>query len=392
MLAALSELREWFSSHWSIVLGVSLAFLIVQLLLSVRVYLRARRHERILARLVRHVEDGGDGRPGSVPRSFTWLRWVVSLFPRGDAAAAGNFSRDEVLRELDTRIAGYSDYLLLQRMGVMAPLLGVVLTVVGFYWLNVDESGEQSLESILLAVTPLVSGVGAGAVLALINQILLHAVGSRLERLRMSARNWFDQAIWSTTNLQSQTGGGKMAASVERFAETAAASADRHLASAERIADTTASIKHAASELHDVVHAFSSEIKGIPESLRGLRESTFASAEALQELVPAATRSVANLDVSVAAFRTTIDREFTDAAKLHYRSSKGVAELVDQLSVAGEALQSSAQALTAQMTEFANAMNAHSDQLREILERNAAADSSSSAPDGGRPVRAGRPR
>jgi hypothetical protein len=391
MLAALSELREWFSSHWSIVVGISLAFLAVQLLLSARVYLRARRHERILARLVRHLEDGGDGRPGSVPRSFTWLRWVDSLFPRGDAAV-GSFSRDEVLRELDTRMAGYSDYLLLQRMGVMAPLLGVVLTVVGFYWLNVDESGEQSLESILLAVTPLVSGVGAGAVLALINQILLHAVGSRLERLRMAARSWFDQAIWSKASLPSQSGGGKVAATVERFAEAASASADRHLSSAASLADTTASIKYAASQLHDVVHAFSREIKDIPQTLRDLRESTSASAEALQELVPAATRSVANLDVSVAAFRTTIDREFTDAAKLHYRSSKSLAELLDQLSVAGEALQSNAQTLTAQMAEFTSAIGAHSEQLREIQDRNAASDAAAGATDGVRPVRAGRPR
>ena len=50
---------------------------------------------------------------------------------------------------------------------------------------------------ILLAVTPLVSGVGTGAVLALINQALLHIAGRRVESLRMTARTWFDTVIWS---------------------------------------------------------------------------------------------------------------------------------------------------------------------------------------------------
>jgi hypothetical protein len=99
------------------------------------------------------------------------------------------------LQELDNRIASNGNYVLLQRMGVMAPLLGVILTVAGFYWLHVDNE-DQSLQSILLAVTPLVGGVGTGAVLALINQALLHIAGRRVESLRMTARTWFDTVIW----------------------------------------------------------------------------------------------------------------------------------------------------------------------------------------------------
>jgi hypothetical protein len=73
--------------------------------------------------------------------------------------------------------------------------LGVVLTVAGFYWLHVGDE-DQSLQTILLAVTPLVNGVGTGAVLALINQALLHVAGRRVESLRMTARTWFDAVIW----------------------------------------------------------------------------------------------------------------------------------------------------------------------------------------------------
>jgi len=342
MFADWLSVGEFFSSHWSVVLGVGLAFFVVQIVLSVRIALRARRHNRMLVRLRRDLARGGDGRniAGSLPEGFPWLRWVLSIFPAGTATPPGNYTRDEVLQELDTRIASDSDYLLLQRMGVMAPLLGVVLTVVGFYWLKVGQSDEQSLQSILLAVTPLISGVGAGAVLALVNQALLHGAGVRIERLRMSARAWFDAVIWSHAGLDTQAATVKAVAAIERFARTVAESADRHAASSAQIEASTASMKSAASGFHDVAHSFGGEIKGMPQTLAVLRDAMAASANALKELIPVGARAVANLDVSVAAFRTTIDREFTDAAKLHYRSSKVLAQSVEQIGDSTELLKS----------------------------------------------------
>jgi hypothetical protein len=206
---------------------------------------------------------------------------------------------------------------MLQRMSVMAPLLGVVLTVLGFYWLDVDDAGEQSLQTILAAVTPLVSGVGAGAVLALINQVLLHVAGGRLERLRMTARTWFDAAIWRHVDQRTEAAASNAMIDHERFAKSLAAT---------------------AAQLERTVYMFQSNMNGIPQSLEGAREALAASARMLEDLAPAATRSVANLDVSVAAFRTTIDREFTEAARLHYRASKTLAAAVGDISDAADAL------------------------------------------------------
>src|SRR5947207_10546319 len=101
-------------------------------------------------------------------------------------------------------------------MGVMAPLLGVILTVAGFYWLRVGDE-NQSLQTILLAVTPLISGVGTGAVLALINQALLHIAGRRVESLRMSARTWFDSVIWSRSSFDTQASTMKAVQAMERL-------------------------------------------------------------------------------------------------------------------------------------------------------------------------------
>ena len=47
------------TSHWVIVVLVAAAFLFVQLALSLRLYVRTRRHERLLVRMCREIERGG---------------------------------------------------------------------------------------------------------------------------------------------------------------------------------------------------------------------------------------------------------------------------------------------------------------------------------------------
>jgi hypothetical protein len=309
---------EQLSDHAALVAGVGAGFLVLQLLLCLQIVLRAGSQRRTLKHLEWELKHGGDGRceVAEAPRRSNWLRWVLVEFPTS-AAPRSRFSRDEALHELDVRIASDSAYLMLQRMSIMAPLLGVVLTVVGFYWLDFNEAGAESLQTIMTAVTPLVSGVGAGAVLALINQILLHLAGGRLERLRMTARAWFDRAIWRHASHGAEAAANNALIDHERFAQSLTAT---------------------AAELERAVAAFQSAIVGIPQGLRAARQSLDASAQMLADLQPAATRSVANLDVSVAAFRTTIDREFTEAARLHHRASKMLAAAVGDISGAAEAL------------------------------------------------------
>lgn len=206
------------SSEWAPVIGIGVAFLLVQLALCMSFCWRLRGQERAIKRLSRDSKQGGDGRSGvrSLFGTHAWLHWVVANFPANSAHRSGNFTREDALQELDTRIASNGNYLLLQRMSVMAPLLGVVLTVAGFYWLNVG-GDDQSLESILSAVTPLVSGVGAGAVLALINQLLLHVAGRRVESLRMTARGWFDTVIWNRSGTDTHGSSATAIHSMERM-------------------------------------------------------------------------------------------------------------------------------------------------------------------------------
>ena len=336
------------SDHWAVVIGISLVFFVVQTILSMKLFAQAWDQDRFLRMLRREFDHGESGRPplGESLDDFPWLDWVLTAFPTGDKRRPPAFNRDTALHELDTRIASEWSYLLLQRMGIMAPLLGVVLTVIGFYWLKVDGTGEQSLQTILVSVTPLVSGVGAGAVLALLNQFLLQSVGGRLERLRMSARSWFDAVIWPQATTPEPSEAAITANSIETFATLLVGAAHRHAESSDQIKASTASLKLAASQFEQIVGAVREEIKGVPAALSVIRDATAASAQALHDLIPASSRAVANLDVSVAAFRTAVDQEFIEAAKIHHDASKSLAASAERLQVTTEGLSSRNDELT----------------------------------------------
>src|SRR5262245_31017232 len=115
-------LSRLLSSEWAPVIGVGLLFFLLQIVLCVSFCLRIRRQERAVKRLSRDFERGGDGRNGtrSLGRGHAWLHWVDSNFP-ADFTSPSNFTREDALQELDTQIASNGNYLLLQRMGVMAP-------------------------------------------------------------------------------------------------------------------------------------------------------------------------------------------------------------------------------------------------------------------------------
>ncbi|HUG69498.1 MAG TPA: hypothetical protein VMM76_17235 [Pirellulaceae bacterium] len=314
-------LPDMIGSHWSIVLAVGLLFFAVQIALCFRFFRWLDKYVKTLAALNEDVERGGDGRKNIelLAARFPWLKWVNSNFPAG-TTTPGNYTREDVLHELDTRIASSSDYLLLQRMGVMAPLLGVILTVLGFPFIQLPENEDPSLDQMLDVVTPLVAGVGTGAVLALINQWLLHIAGGRAEAMRMIGRTWFDSAIWYSVGLDTQAATVQAIAAIERMAKSVSESADQQSENAHRLVESTSAMRHAAAEFREIVQVFGSDIKDLPDTLRDVRDATAASAKALHALIPVGQRAVAGLDVAVSAFRTSIEQDFIPAATRHRES------------------------------------------------------------------------
>ncbi|MCA9122340.1 MAG: hypothetical protein H6822_14645 [Planctomycetaceae bacterium] len=375
-----SGLTDVIGGHWSIVLAVGLLFFAVQLALCYRFFRWLSKYVRTLTELTEDVENGGDGRKniGELALHFPWLKWVNSNFPVG-TTTPGNYTREDVLHELDTRIASSSDYLLLQRMGVMAPLLGVILTVLGFPFIQLPETEDPSLDQMLDVVTPLVAGVGTGAILALINQWLLHVAGGRAEAMRMIGRTWFDSAIWYSVGLDTQAATVKAIAAIERMAKSVSESAEHQSENAHRLVESTSAMRHAAAEFREIVQVFGTDIKDLPETLRDVRDATAASAKTLDALIPVGKRAVAGLDVSVSAFRTSIEQDFIPSASRHRESLDSLSAA--NLSALGDSsvrIQEAAKAVTEgtalfskvleEQSQFSDQMNPVQQTLRESID------------------------
>ncbi|MDA1051248.1 MAG: hypothetical protein O3C40_12320 [Planctomycetota bacterium] len=363
-----SGLTDMIGSHWSIVLAVGLLFFAVQITLCFRFFRWLSKYVRTLTTLSEDAERGGDGRKNieQLAAHFPWLKWVNSNFPTG-TTTPGNYTREDVLHELDTRIASSSDYLLLQRMGVMAPLLGVILTVLGFPFIQLPETEDPSLDQMLDVVTPLVAGVGTGAVLALINQWLLHIAGGRAEAMRMIGRTWFDSAIWYSVGLDTQAATVKAIAAIERMAKSVSESADHQAENAHRLVESTSAIRHAAAEFREIVQVFGTDIKDLPDTLRDVRDASAASAQALNALIPVGQRAVAGLDVSVSAFRTSVEQDFIPAATRHRESLDSLSDCnLKALGDSSSRIQAAAKAVTEGTALFSKVLGEQS-QFSELL-------------------------
>ena len=92
------------------VIWIGAAFLLLQLYLCLRFYLRLRRFSGILYHLLQSRESPPTAEAVRVhARRFPWLDWVSANFLEEDATGA-NYSRDDVLQELDTRVASNPHY------------------------------------------------------------------------------------------------------------------------------------------------------------------------------------------------------------------------------------------------------------------------------------------
>jgi ABC-type transporter Mla subunit MlaD len=346
------------SQHWY-VLAIGLIFFLLQLYLTWRFGSKMRRHLRELNRLRADLEQGGHGREiEAFVADIPWLKWVDSNFPR-DSAAPGNYTRDDVLKELDTQIASNGHYLLLQRAGIMAPLLGVILTMVGFVMFRPPENESESFADILSTVTPLVAGVGMGGVLAFLNQWLLHLVGRTAEKVRYAARSWFDAAIWSHVGLDVQAATVKAITAMERMARAVTQTTEQQEQNARTLEASSEAIRQASDSFAQTHRAFGDELRALPGMLSELTAAAAAAVETLQTVVPAGQRAVTGFDASVTTFRAAVENQFVEAAKIHRGVNEALHESVGRIS-------ESTQQLKVSSGDLQETVNAHTNAFKGL--------------------------
>ena len=160
ILAVIPTLFAQGTSLHTVVLPVFCAFLAFQLYLFLSHRWAVVRQRNILETLWQQgCAPEHELTQGRANRQ--WLGWVATRFHDG-AFNDGHYSREDVLAQLDNWLEGHGSYLFLQRMGIMAPLVGLFITVIGFFFLQTPTADSGDLKQILYSLTPLVLGVGTG--------------------------------------------------------------------------------------------------------------------------------------------------------------------------------------------------------------------------------------
>jgi len=353
MIPALNDLQEMFLSHW-IVFVLGLLFLIVQLYACFR-FLRTMRSWRVIVEKLQSSGHSG-GQLSAYGVQFPWLGWINTHFPAGEDPR-GNYSRDDVMKELDNRIAFNNQYILLQRLSVMAPLLGVLMTVGGAMLLNPTTDDLKRLDALYKQVIPVIAGVGIGALLAFVNQWLLHFCSRSADKLRLAARTWFDVGVWDALGNKTKSASERMMESLGVFAEIVQDSANDHQKSAKLMVEATKAIRHAAGKLQKSTGEFTVQIADLPPELKRLHEATDHAVTAIAKLVPTGQQVMGVLQESVSKFQHSVVEDFGEAARQHRLTMSHVGEATDVLRAATRVLFSECETLHASVKTQTDSLN-----------------------------------
>jgi ABC-type transporter Mla subunit MlaD len=152
------------------------------------------RH-RFLANVSELVDGADEHMDYAGPISFHWLTWILERLQQANARRQ-IVTRQLALEEFEWELSHDQLYLFLQRIGIVCPIVGVVITagsvIFDPYGLVGKGEGVTSA-TVLMAMKPLLGGVLAGALLAIFNQILLQFLGGPITRLRRQVRIWLDR-------------------------------------------------------------------------------------------------------------------------------------------------------------------------------------------------------
>ncbi|MCS7306885.1 MAG: hypothetical protein NZ602_17470 [Thermoguttaceae bacterium] len=240
MAIALSQI-DWVPQI-PIPVGVTVVFAIV-LALELLVYsaysVWLRRQRQMLEALVRlgHPPD----RASEKWAKNTWVDWVLVRL-EGKDFLHGRYTRTDALAAWDHWLESHSGYLLLQRLAVIAPVLGVLLTVLGIA--SFPTPGTNGAVEGLENFKGLVWGVGVGATLALVAQGLLYLVSRKLESARQAGYRWFDECIWHHLQIGPQESALDLADSFQKMGATIRGSIQQYHTATEKL-------NQASQFLHD---------------------------------------------------------------------------------------------------------------------------------------------
>ena len=337
-------------------LPVFAAFLLLQVYLFLSHRVAVARQRKTLDALWQQGRAPERDLP-QVKADRQWLGWVAARFHDG-AFHDGHYRREDVLAQLDNGLEGHGSYLFLQRTFIMAPLVGLLITVVGFFFLEPPTGDTIDLKRILHAFTPLVLGIGSGAALALFNQLLLHFAGKGTESLRTAACRWFDDCVWKYVHAKPHVAANDAAEALQTMAETIRSSIEDYRGATAAVNQTCHSLQAVGSAAVVATDRLQAQMAAVSDDMKDLHATTKNVVNAANGLVPAVETVTGELAESVTAFKSVVQVPLAQAATRHQESAELFARSVEQI-------RDSAAQLNAQFGSFGQIVDAQAKAGRE---------------------------
>ncbi len=175
-----------FSQHTGVLVAVSVAFVCIVLYARIR---SLRFHRGFRSEIKQLLDDVRQASGGSITKMGWASHWLAPFVSVTQNSFHLTQARDTASKQLEESLATSREYLKLQKLQTAAPLIGVLLTAIGFVTIEGDLNDVQSL------AVPLVGGVATGAILALLSQLVIYFVELDIDKSRGDGQLLIDE-IW----------------------------------------------------------------------------------------------------------------------------------------------------------------------------------------------------
>jgi hypothetical protein len=349
--------------HWAALLAFC-TFLGFQLCLFYYCRRALLRQRRVLValRAERRVPEQPFTRSGI---GSEWLEWVATRYHDG-GFHDGHYSREHALEQLDDCLGSVGSYRLLQRTGIVAPMVGLLLTVAGFLSVDLPAAADWDLKQIIQTLVPIILGVGTGALLAIINLlVLLPVLEKRTDSLRSSARAWFDECVWKHVQVKPHLAANDVAEALQEMGATIRGSIEQYRGATAAIGQTSQFLRDAGTALVNTAERLSTDTRGIPDEMRSLRDMASGVIRLLGDIVPNIERTTAEFAETAGALKSVVQVPLAQAAARQQESAESFARSVERIGESTEQLSARLGSLDKTMSDQAAAGREWSRSLHE---------------------------
>lgn len=316
------------SIHVVIPVSVGTAFLIIQLccVISFKNWLKGQQKE--LEKLKDNNIVNHDANPATY--KVGWISWVQRHFPVG-ISDIDEISRTDAIQELDWFISSNKSLSWLHRLGIIAPVVGVIITSIGFLGIEFPNFGNSESIDFLIIIRPVFFGIIVGAGLSISNQICLQVSEISSDKFCESAKAWLDEKILPNVEKKEDVSYrestevlNQIAAEFKSFMKTKAVQNEIARESAK-------TVERAADIIKLAVGSVTTEWKSSVKIMNSSGKELTNAINKLQALLPDGNAITDKIEVAIDNFSRTIETNFSEKIGLQERAALGLSNSVETI-------------------------------------------------------------